>query len=64
VKLIPGFYLVTAESVISPTGIPYSPFVIPSDSIAIAAGQTAIVEVSYNPPIGIGSGSTTIPSPR
>lgn len=60
VKLIPGFYVVTADSVISLSGIPYFPFVIPSDSIAIAAGQTATVEVSYNPPIGIRSGSTTI----
>jgi hypothetical protein len=64
VKLIPGFYIVTAESVISTSGLPFFPFVIPSDSFSIAAGQTATVEVSYNPPIGIRSGFTTTPSLR
>jgi hypothetical protein len=50
--------------VISTSGLPFFPFVIPSDSFSIAAGQTTTVEVSYNPPIGIRSGFTTTPSLR
>jgi probable HAF family extracellular repeat protein len=54
VKLIPGSYTVTANSVTSGTGQVYEPTVTPTPPVTLAAGQRATVTVTYRVPAATG----------